>query len=161
MSKYTYTGPTKQIGRFGTLKRGDNVEFTMKEERTIQDDKHPHFRKFDAKAKIEPVPFDLPDGFDDLSDAEQAKVLAKLKASEEGRKAEVTKANDQTANNELRELTKAELLNYVEQMNLERKGANQEPLTIPKGASRKEIIGLIRQAKGEQSHEGDDADDKE
>jgi hypothetical protein len=156
MAKYTYTGPTKQIGRFGTLRRGDHVDFTIKEEQSIVADKHPHFRKFDPKAKIEPSELDLPDGFDDLSPEEQAKVVAKLKQGETNRKAEVDKANGQTKQGELKELTKAELEDVAAKLNADLKAAGKDEFTIPKGSTRKEIIGLIRAARGEQTHEGDD-----
>jgi hypothetical protein len=146
MRKFHYIGPEVQLGRFGTVTRGDVLELTGKEAEGIQGDKR--FKPFDPKAKFTPSKLALPDGFDDLVEAEQKKILAKLEQAEKDRLADLEKANLTTAKVELDEMSRAELLDYA--TGLRERGTEVKFKT---DASRKVIKAAIELALGINPHD--------
>lgn len=154
MAKYIYTGATKAVGRFGELKRGDKVEFTLREERYIQENEHPDFVPDDGKTKIEATDLPIPEGFDKLSKAEQAKILKQLQSDEDQRRAQLAKANEATDTVNFTDMTKDELLGYAEKLR-----AGGIKVEFKKDANRKAIINAILAAEGKQPH-GEDGDNE-
>lgn len=76
MAKYHWLGGTTNLGRFGTVRRGDIVNLTDKEDESIQGQGpngaiDPRFQPFKEGAKIEGAGLDLPEGYERLSQAEQ------------------------------------------------------------------------------------------
>ena len=77
MPKYHFLGGTTNLGRFGTVKRGDVLILTDKEEESILTNGQggkmdPRFQPYKEGAKIDGAGLDLPEGFELLSKEGQA-----------------------------------------------------------------------------------------
>lgn len=97
MPKYTYLGHEVNLGRFGTVRRGDMVNLTDKEEESILENKDTRFQPFDEKKKVEWAGVRVPEGFTDLKPAEQKKVIEKLERDERRRQEDLGQATDPRA----------------------------------------------------------------
>lgn len=153
MAKYQYTGQDGvSMGRFGTLKKGDVIDLSPKEETYVLENKHPHLKAVDDKAakKDDGKPkMNLPPDFDKLPKDQQDKI----RKEEEARLAGLSKANAETVNLELKEMTKAELEEVVAKLR-----ADGKEVKVQKGASKPALVNAILEAKGLQPHadEGDE-----
>lgn len=139
MKKFHFLGQQTQLGRFGTVTRGDVLDLTDKEALDITDDKR--FRPFDPKKTFEPTKLPLPEGFDDLSADEQAKVVRDLEGKEETRRVELEKANLATSSVELDDMSRAELLDIAAGLRLRGTKVDFRP-----DASRRAIKAAIQMA---------------
>jgi hypothetical protein len=77
MPKYHFLGGTTNLGRFGTVKRGDVLVLTDKEEEAIltngpEGKIDPRFQPFKEGTKIDGAGLDLPEGFEQLTKEGQA-----------------------------------------------------------------------------------------
>lgn len=97
MPKYTYLGHEVQLGRFGTIRRGDMVNLSDKEEESILTSEDTRFRPFREGERIEYSGARVPVGFTDLKPAEQKKIMEKLQRDERRRLEDLGQATDPQA----------------------------------------------------------------
>lgn len=193
MAKYVWLGGTVNLGRFGTVRRGDVLNMTEKEEESIGTNGpggslDPRFRAFkDGEKAVDGAGLDLPEGFEKLTKEGQAAArqaseetrrrlealaqsvnpkggtpgagaagqplppltaeqqeAARADAAERARRQQLEAANANTDKENFREMTKAELLEVVEE--IRREGTPVE--SIPKNASRNAVLRAVLVAKG-------------
>lgn len=153
-------GGTTNLGRFGTVKRGDIVVLTDKEDAGIQGDKR--FQAYAENAKIEGAGLDLPIGFELLKKDEQTVVIRKASApaveeskaktpltpssesEEKARLERLNAANESAEVTTLKDMTKVELMEVVEKLRHEKK----EVADIKPNSSRAHILKAVLVAKG-------------
>lgn len=92
MPKYHWLGGTTNLGRFGTVKRGDVLNLTEREDESIQGqgpngDIDARFQPFKDGAKIDGSGLDLPEGYESFSKDEQA--VARKDAEDARKRAEI------------------------------------------------------------------------
>ena len=193
MAKYHWLGGTVNLGRFGTVRRGDVINLTEKEEESIGSNGpggslDPRFRAYKEGDKaVDGAGLDLPEGFEKLTkegqtaarqaaeetrrrnEALAASVSPKsgtpgagaagqplppltaeqqeakrIEAQEQARRQQLDAANSNTEKESIREMTKAELLEVVEE--LRREGTPVE--NFKPNASRNAIMRAVLVAKG-------------
>lgn len=91
MPKYHFIGGTTNLGRFGTVRRGDVLILTDKEEESILTNGHagkidPRFQPFKDGAKIDGAGLDLPEGYELLT--KEGAAAAKQVAEDERKRLE-------------------------------------------------------------------------
>lgn len=91
MPKYHWLGGTINLGRWGTVRRGDVLNLTEKEDESIQGQGpdggiDPRFQPFKDNAKIDGAGLDLPEGYERFSKDEQA--VARKDAEDARKRAE-------------------------------------------------------------------------
>lgn len=91
MPKYHWLGGTVNLGRFGTVRRGDTLNLTEKEEESITGNGpggsiDPRFQAHKENAKIDGAGLDLPEGFERLTREGQS--AARQQAEEARRRTE-------------------------------------------------------------------------
>lgn len=92
MPKFHFLGGTTNLGRFGTVKRGDVLNMTDREAESILNNGpggaiDPRFQVHKPDAKIDGAGLDLPEGYELYT--REAQALAKQNAEEARRRAEV------------------------------------------------------------------------
>lgn len=153
--KFHYLGTDTQLGRFGSVTRGDILDLTAREEADITREKDKRFKPFDPKAKIVKTKLALPEGFDELSDVEQKATLRRLEQAEETRLADLARANERTASVELDDLSRDELLEKAEALRKEGK-----TVVFQKDANRSTIRDAIALALGQGENTGPDTEEE-
>lgn len=169
---FMYLGHAVNLGRFGFVKRGDIVNLTDQEEASIMADPANRGRfqiHNEGDKPVEGAGLDVPDNFHTLRKPDQATLLRKLaddkrrqeeaeasavgprsgaevpeRDNEAVRKANLNKANDETEKEQLRNMTKDELLQHAADLNKSEK-AN---LTFQKNASKLTVLKAIYAYKG-------------
>lgn len=191
MAKYHWLGGTVNLGRFGTVRRGDVLNLTEKEEESIGNNGpggalDPRFRAFkDGDKAVDGSGLDLPEGFEKLTKEAQAAArqtaeetrrrnealasavnpkggtpgagaaglpqltpeqqeAARNQAVEQARRQQLEAANNNTEKESFREMTKAELLEVVEET---RRGGTPVEGIKPQ-SSRNAILRAVLVAKG-------------
>lgn len=181
MPKFHWLGGTTNLGRFGTVKRGDVLSLTDKEAESIENngpggELDPRFQPYKADAKIDGAGLDLPEGYEALSregqaaarkEAEDARKRAEALAqstdpragvrgagaagqpvassveTEKARLQRLNAANSETDAENYREMTKAELMDVVDEIRREGKTVD-----VKKDSTRNHILREVLKAKG-------------
>lgn len=143
-TQYRYTGELTNIGRFGHIKKGDIVSLTTTEEAGIMDD--PRFEKVDPKKEAKadkPKPtLNLPENYDQLSPADQKKAMKKATDEEADRIARLEDENKKTQIEEIRQMPKDQLLEFVKKLRADDKKVDVKEDATPKQL-RKAIIDAL------------------
>ena len=166
MPKYIFTGPETNLGRFGTVRKGDTLNLTPHEERHIDGDKRfelfeeaKHGQKAAAKKTIQlPKDFDkmkpdkraetlkalgLPDNFEKLSEAEQSAALGKSDSDETARQEQIEQRNMETKIEEIRQLTLEQLRDLVKTLRQDGKVIDIKEDSAEAKNIRRAIIGVL------------------
>lgn len=174
MAKYKYEGPKVNMGRFGEIKHGDVLDLTSREEDHVQGDKRfkkhvegekpkkeskfglpDNFEKLNPEQKAETLKaMGLPENFELLSDADRKIHLDRAEKAESDRRAMLEEQNRKTRIEEIRQMTKAALLDTARKLKAEGKEIDFKDADEPKALRRKIVDAMFGSNKEDKEDEG-------